>query len=191
MTVAGSNLPSTRSAAAAVGSRMYYTGKPCTNGHVSARYTQHGNCAQCQADYRVANVGVVKAAKDRWVAKNRDHVRATWRAWYRTGGKLRLNLEPKRAYRQRWRKKNPGLVRYQQALRRAALLRATPPWADLGRIKQIYIECPPGFHVDHIEPLRGTDVCGLHVESNLRIIPSAVNLKKGNRRHVSEDTIDG
>ena len=38
------------------------------------------------------------------------------------------------------------------------------------------------WHVDHIEPLKGKDVCGLHIWSNLQVIPKLLNLKKGARR---------
>ena len=37
------------------------------------------------------------------------------------------------------------------------------------------------FHVDHIIPLKGKNVCGLHVENNLRIIDGLSNMKKGNK----------
>ena len=67
------------------------------------------------------------------------------------------------------------------ALRRARELKATPAWANIEKIKDIYRTCPPGYHVDHEIPLRGELVSGLHVENNLRHLPALENLKKSNK----------
>lgn len=68
-----------------------------------------------------------------------------------------------------------------EAKRRSAKLKATPSWANLEKIKEIYMNCPKGYHVDHIMPLRGKNSCGLHVEYNLQYLPAIDNIRKGNR----------
>ena len=65
----------------------------------------------------------------------------------------------------------------------SALKRATPLWVDMVAVKAIYTEAKlRGMSVDHIWPLRNAKFCGLHVISNLRIIPMSENARKKNKR---------
>lgn len=71
-----------------------------------------------------------------------------------------------------------------QARRDALAKRATPKWLDQNERNQIedfYYECPIGCEVDHIVPLQGTSVCGLHTINNLQYLPSLENRSKSNR----------
>lgn len=65
--------------------------------------------------------------------------------------------------------------------RAAARRTQTPSWANLKEIRQVYLNCPSGFHVDHIIPLRGKRVSGLHIETNLQYLPARDNMSKGNK----------
>ena len=59
----------------------------------------------------------------------------------------------------------------------------TPPWLNdeqTEEMKRIHDECPPGHHVDHIVPLAGGIVCGLHVPWNLQHLPEKANYHKSN-----------
>ena len=94
-----------------------------------------------------------------------------------------------------WRANNPHLVEYGQNRRKEVRRRATPKWADLAAIKQLYLErariskeSGVEYHVDHIVPLQGKIVCGLHVHYNLQILMAAENLRKHNRL-VEEEAI--
>ena len=73
------------------------------------------------------------------------------------------------------------LNRHQCAKRRAKLLKAIPKFADLNKIKEIYKNCPKGYEVDHIIPLQGKNVSGLHIETNLQYLPMLENRVKSNK----------
>lgn len=67
-----------------------------------------------------------------------------------------------------------------QAGRRATKLQRTPSWSQTEDIKKFYDNCPAGYHVDHIIPLQGKNVSGLHVLENLQYLSAVDNMKKGN-----------
>jgi hypothetical protein len=73
-----------------------------------------------------------------------------------------------------------GYARFQSRLREIAEIRQRPKWADMNKIREIYVNRPEGFHVDHIIPLRGKYVCGLHVENNLQYLTASENMRKHN-----------
>ena len=90
----------------------------------------------------------------------------------------------------KWMKQNPDKVNATNAKRRAFKLQRTPKWLTqkhLDDISHFYKQAreltkTTGIihHVDHIIPLKGKTVSGLHVPSNLQVIPASDNCSKGN-----------
>ena len=52
---------------------------------------------------------------------------------------------------------------------------------DMDEIQEFYRNCPEGHHIDHIVPLNGKNVSGLHTVSNLQYLPATENLRKSNK----------
>lgn len=188
------NLPKTRAEAKATGAPYYFTGEPCKHGHIAPRKTK-GACVEClkvewaqaaqtRAEYfRSYNQREdVKEKKHEWYQENREQVIAA--AATRPAHVLR-------EYRNAWKAANSTQVRADTKARRRKHREATPIWlsrkqkSEIRQIYQIAITMTQTtgeqYVVDHIVPLRGETVCGLHVPWNLRVITQDENLKKSNK----------
>lgn len=116
--------------------------------------------------------------------------------WYRNNKDRKRIYDAKRRaekwhlYREaskRFRINNPSAKNADTQTRRAFMRGAFPKWANAFFIKEIYAlaalrtrTCGQRWVVDHIIPLRGKHVCGLHVENNLQVILETENRKKRN-----------
>lgn len=83
-----------------------------------------------------------------------------------------------------WKKDNRGKVNAHSAKYKAAKLQRTPTWSDLEAIAVFYVNCPEGYHVDHIIPLQGEKVSGLHVLENLQYLTARENQSKNNKYEI-------
>jgi hypothetical protein len=193
-----------RTAAIAQGKKKYFTGKPCKHGHVAERHVQNWTCVECHsanmldvqrnwraknpkkvAEYTAKYASAHAETNKAWRANNVDKIREHARGW-------RLANPSKMAqYGQKWRANNRAHMQYLKAKRRADVLRRTPLWLDAEDwwlIDEIYDlanqrakATKVDWHVDHIVPLRGGVVSGLHVPHNLQVILASENVQKGNR----------
>lgn len=89
--------------------------------------------------------------------------------------------ERNRARTSQWKKDKKETYNAYLASRKRRVRLATPRWADLNAIREFYYNCPEGYHVDHIIPLNGKNVSGLHCRENLQYLPAIENLRKSNK----------
>jgi len=90
------------------------------------------------------------------------------------------NRQKRREVSKKWRDRHPAEKLADTIKRRLYLSHRIPLWADLNAIRDFYKNCPAGYHVDHIIPLHGKKVSGLHVLNNLQYLPATENLQKSN-----------
>jgi hypothetical protein len=141
------------------------------------------------SEYVAKNKIKVKERKDAWRKANQEYVNAKNRNW------KEKNKDKVKAQNLSWRQENSERLAAYTARYRAAQDKRTPKWLtekDYKKIEQIYIkarklEQKTGIqhHVDHIIPMRGKLVSGLHVPANLRVVTAKENLSKNNQYHVN------
>ena len=137
-----------------------------------------GRLKQKSADYFRCNREKALASGALYRKKNRATVLARKADDYQKNKVARLVAAA--AYK----KAHPEKCNAGKAKRRACKLLATPRWADLNAINDVYLEASyMQMHVDHIIPLQGITVCGLHVWDNLQLLTASENSSKNNRFH--------
>ena len=81
----------------------------------------------------------------------------------------------------RWYDKNPKIALASTRRQQASRLKRVPKWSETELITKFYENCPNEHEVDHILPLQGKLVSGLHVFGNLQYLPMIENRSKGNK----------
>lgn len=123
------------------------------NARRKSKYASDEEYAQKQ---RARALAVYRAAPEKTKARNRAYIAA--------------NPEKIRTY-----------FREYNWIKRRRMIHATPAWADLTEIREFYRAARAvGMEVDHVVPIAGENVCGLHVRGNLQMLTRSANASKGN-----------
>ena len=156
-------------------------------------------CKSCDKAYKEANKERINDYQKAYRKANKERLKTRDKAW-RQANKERIktrdkdyrkaNKERLKACFKAWRQANSGKINSLAAKRRAAKLQRTPHWLteeDHLDIQAFYIEAKRltketgiNHHVDHIRPLQGRTVSGLHCPLNLQILTATENLQKNN-----------
>jgi 5-methylcytosine-specific restriction endonuclease McrA len=182
-----------RGAAKAAGLTRYFTGSPCPHGHVAQRMVSTYACVVCLAEYTKRFWAERPGLKKQWqerVKERRQQQKEARKPRYAERNRAyarRYYRENKEKIAQRMRER-PWVSRARVRLRQATQAKATPPWVDVSAIRDIYRSAEEATRatgvlhsVDHIVPLRGRGVCGLHVPWNLQVMTMEENRRKSNR----------
>lgn len=177
----------TRKTALSLGDVHYFTGKPCHKGHVAFRFAKTGHCNDCVQERNRSSEKIEYRKK--YKQENYKAILEKNKALYAK------NPEQYRRYHKEYQQKNAATLRPKNSARAmkrlAAKLQRTPSWLnvddnwiidqayELAAIRKKTTGIP--WDVDHIIPLQGKLVSGLHVPWNLQVIPASINRSKGNK----------
>lgn len=158
----------------------------CDNCHYDATYDEF----YAKQKIRIAKKSNdVKAYQKQYRSEHKEENKEYKRNYY-INNKKEILCEQKQTYldnkdiiKERtkvWRKSNPK-KRYASDKLRQERKRFNLTKDQKKEIKEFYINCPKGYTVDHIIPLNGDNVCGLHVLWNLQYLIPTENFQKSNK----------
>lgn len=161
----------------------------CKSSKASCGYAPR--CKKCQRQWRDENKEIIINLRASYLQKHREQINKKGRERRKLDkeGESRrckkwreANPERRRQIARDWARRNPDYRNYNAGKRRAHYIKAIPKWANLEQIKALYKKArQSGLHVDHIVPLCGKSVCGLHWEGNLQLLTPKENFSKNNR----------
>lgn len=186
----------------AYGAAYYKENKDRMNAEAARRYRENPERYKARAsmwmkENRKRRYEIADAHRRRNPKRYREYRKAAYERnkeqWLERSRQFRAeHPELMRQLQADWKARNPEACAYHVGLRRTRKMQATPAWADLRAIKVIYTEAArlrketgEAWHVDHDIPLKHPLVCGLHVHTNLRVIPAIQNHEKKNKFKVA------
>ena len=132
--------------------------------------------------YYQANKEKVALLHKQYYEANKEEIAAYKKQWAKD------NHEERITYHKQWREDNPEKIARLRIIRKIAIKQQCPDWADREAIRAIYLEAQrltritgEPHEVDHIIPLQGKYVRGLHIENNLQILTARDNAIKHNK----------
>lgn len=160
----------------------HYVGVDCPLGHGGLRFVSNNGCVECLKLHNKKYHGKNRESRLLYMSrmakeKPKENAERS-RRWYHASDE---NKKKAREVSARWRAANIEHVKvkariYSQNRRKRLVI---PAWANKEAIEKIYRNCPSGMTVDHIVPIAGKKVCGLHVENNLQYLTRSENSRKG------------
>ena len=159
------------------------------------------SCKECSNKFYEENKEQIIERVTRYKEDNPEKVRETYENYYEKNKQSYIdnatrwsseNPEKRKEITKNYAERNQNHKNARTASYRARKKQAEPKWltpAQKEEIKQIYINRPEGYHVDHDIPIGGENVCGLHVPWNLVYLPEYQNESKGNRYVDTNSTV--
>lgn len=157
------------------------------------------NIKRRSAAWYAENTARHKALTSARHARHREEINAAHRDWYAQNKEARAlsvkawrqeHPEIVKSIRKRYVENNPDKILARGVLAQAYRGRAAPKWLTAehkAQIRKFYAiarwameETGEAYHVDHIVPIRGKHVCGLHVPWNLQVLSASENQRKSN-----------
>lgn len=178
----------TRKDASALGLKWYFTGKPCSHGHISERQTSNGSCRECMRKRYDENIEKMRAySRSRYHTDHEKELREQRKERKNESRRVTYHKNPdkKRAYMREQYRRDPTIWKYHAKIRKSRLKGSEGKYTiqDVKNIRDAQndkcgycgIKLKGGGHIDHITPLSKG---GTNWPRNLQLLCVSCNCSK-------------